>query len=52
MDNPPYTQHQGSKNVNKDVGVGLDGNMNEDKGAGLNKNMIKDQGAGLDGDVI
>ena len=33
--NPPYTQHRGHDSVNKDKGVGLDGNENEDKGAGL-----------------
>ena len=52
MVNPPYTQHRGRDNLNKDVEAGLDSNENEDKGAGLNRNMTKDHGAGLDGNMI
>ena len=46
VDNPPYTQHLGGDNVNKDEGGGLSKDVNKDEGAGLDKNVNKGQGEG------
>ena len=49
--NPPYTQHRGGDDMNKDEPVGLDGNAIKDEPAGLDGNGNKDGGAGQDNKV-